>query len=391
MKRLVRVGLLVNHCYSFYRGVLQGIRAFSDLHPDWMFMPLREDRGKLMWYGPEPPDGILASVHTPQLAKAVRNWRGPLVNVSSVLPNLPWPRVVPDGAQIAQMAAEHLLQLGLRNFGFVGHPQHLYSLEREAAFREALKAAGAEVSCFHARPEHRFEPHAEIRSLDRRVEKWLARLPKPAGIMVPTDFWGVELTEACRQLGVLIPDDVAIIGVSNDDLYAEFSRPPLSSIVLPTKRIGYEAAALLDRLLHGNRPPTRPLLFAPTHVHVRRSTDVLAIDDPVVRTAIRLIRERAHTGISVDDIVREVHTSRRPLERRFRRCRGSGVAEEIRRAHLARSQQLLAESDLTMEAVARQSGFESARHMAAVYRRELQIAPSEYRRTSRPFPAAMTE
>jgi LacI family transcriptional regulator len=386
MERLVRIGLLVNHCHAFYRGILQGIRVHADLHPEWTFMPLREEMGKLKWYGSEPPKGILASVHTPQLAKAVRNWRGPLVNVSSVLHGLPWPRVVPDNQQISRMAAEHLLARGLRNFGFVGHPEHLYSLEREAAFCATLKLACADVSCFHARRDHPYEPHAEIRSLDRRIEAWLSDLPKPAGIMVPTDFWGVELTEACRQLNVHIPDDVAIIGVSNDDLYTEFSRPPLSSIALPTKKIGYEAAALLHRLMKGKRPPARPVLIPPTHVHVRRSTDVLAIDDPIVIAAARLIRERAHLPLSIDDLLREIHLSRRPLERRFRKCLGRGVVEEIRRAHLERSQRLLAETDLTMEAVARQSGFDSARHMAAVYRREVGIAPSEYRGRSRRNP-----
>jgi LacI family transcriptional regulator len=349
-----------------------------------MFMPLREELGKLKWYGSEPPHGIIASIHTPQLAKAVRNWHGPLVNVSSVLHDLPWPRVAPDSAAIARMAAEHLLQRGLRNFAFVGHPEHLYSVEREAGFRIALKSAGAEVSCFHARRDHPYEPHAEIRSLDRRVEAWLADLPKPVGIMTPTDFWGVELTEVCRQLDVLIPDEVAIIGVSNDDLYVEFSRPPLSSVALPTKNIGFEAAALLDRLIKKKRPPARPILIGPTHVHIRRSTDILAIEDPVVLAASRLIRERAHLRLSVEDILREVHLSRRPLERRFRKCLGRGVVEEIRHARLERSQRLLVESDLNMEAIARRSGFESARHMASVYRREVGVAPSDYRERSRP-------
>lgn len=386
MERLVRIGLLVNHCHAFYRDILQGIRAYADLHPKWAFMPLREESGKLKWYGSEPPRGIVASIDTAPLAKAVRNWHRPLVNVASVLQDLPWPRVAPDCEQIARMAADHLQARGLRNFGFVGHPDHLYSLEREAAFRATLKAAGAEVSCFHARRDHPYDPHAEIRSLDRRIEAWLSDLPKPAGIMVPTDFWGLELTEACRQLAVLIPDEVAIIGVSNDDLYTEFSRPPLTSVALPTKKIGYEAAALLDRLIKGQRAPARPVLIAPTHVHVRRSTDVLAIDDPIVIAAARLIRERAHLPLSIDEVLREVHLSRRPLERRFRKCLGRGVVEEIRRAHLERSQRLLAETELTMEAVARKSGFDSARHMAAVYRREVGIAPREYRERSRPNP-----
>lgn len=383
MERLVRIGLLVNHCHAFYRNILQGIRDYADLHPEWLFMPLREESGKLRWYGSEPPSGIIASIHTPALAKALRSWQSPLVNVSSVLHDSPFPRVVPNGEAISRMAAAHLLERGLRNFGFVGHPDHLYSVEREASFCAALKAAGANVSCFHARRDHPFRPHAEIQRLDRRIEAWLSDLPKPAGIMVATDFWGVELTEACRQVEVRIPEDVAIIGVGNDDLYTEFSRPSLSSVVLPTRKIGYEAAALLDRLLMGRRPPARPILIEPTRIHVRQSTDVLAIDDPVVKAAARFIRDRAHVAISVDDVLHEICLSRRPLERRFRQSLTRGVAEEIRRAHLDRSQRLLAETHLSMEAVARQSGFEGARHMAAVYRRELGLSPSRYRERSR--------
>jgi LacI family transcriptional regulator len=380
MKRLVRIGLLVNHCHGFYRHILQGIRSYADLHPEWLFVQLRQEKGNLKWSGPEPPKGMVASIHTPELAKSLRRWRGPVVNVSSVLPDLPWPRVVPDGAAISRMAAEHLLDRGLRSFGFVGHPEHVYSVEREAPFCAVLTAAGASVS---ARRDHPFEPHAEIHKLDRRIAVWLRGLPKPAGIMVATDFWGVELTEACRQLEVRIPEDVAIIGVSNDDLYTEFSRPPLSSVVLPTKKIGYEAAKLLDRLMAGRRPPARPVLIPPTHVHVRSSTDVLAIDDPMVIAAVRFIRERSHLPIGIDDVLREVHVSRRPLERRFRRFLGRGVAEEIRRVHLERSRQLLADTNLNMNAVARQSGLESARHLAAIYRREIGTSPTAFRQRHR--------
>jgi LacI family transcriptional regulator len=215
------------------------------------------------------------------------------------------------------------------------------------------------------------------------VRRWLRSLPKPVGVFVPNDLWGVQVGEACRQVELRVPEDVAILGVGNDDLYCELTRPPLSSIIVPAEQIGYEAAALLDRLLSGGKPPREPILLSPIGVATRRSTEVLAIDDPDVVAAVRYIREHAHLPLRVSDVLRQVPSGRRTLERRCRRALGWGLGEEIRRTHLEQARRLLATTDLPIKALATQAGFSDYCHMAVAFRKELGTSPSAYRQQIR--------
>lgn len=305
------------------------------------------------------------------------------MNVSSVLPDLRYPRVAADGVQISRLVARHLRERGLKHFAFVGHPRHVYSFEREQAFRAALRDVGTEVSCFNSRPDQPFEEHGHFGYLDRRAEKWLLNLPKPVGIMAANDRFGVELTEVCQLASVLVLDQAAIVDVSNDSLYAGFSRPPLSSVVLPSEKIGYEAAALLDRLLAGQRPPRAPLLFPPSGVAARRSSDILAIDDPDVIAAVRFIREHAHAATRIADVAEHISVGRRTLERRFLRSLGRSLGDEIRCSHLDRACRLLAETNTSIKALAEQAGYANAGHLGAAFRKKLGLSPTAYRRQQR--------
>jgi LacI family transcriptional regulator len=157
----------------------------------------------------------------------------------------------------------------------------------------------------------------------------------------------------------------------------------LSSVIVPAERIGYEAAALLERMLSGERPPAEPILLPPPGVVTRRSTEVLAIDDPHVTAAVRFIREHAHLSVQVADVFDQVPVGRRWLERAFRKVLGRGIWAEIRRVHLERAKRLLTETDLSIEALAVQSGFSDFRHLAVVFRKELGLSPTAYRRQVR--------
>ncbi len=383
MSHIIRVGLLFNYTYSFYRNVLRGVRQFAGTRPRWVFMPVLARGRRLVWRGRHAPDGVLASINTPELAKAAAHWRGPLVNVSAVIEGLPFPRVAVDNAAIGRLAAEHLLEHGLKHLAFVGHPRYLFSQERERAFRMTADEAGLQVACFYTRSDRHFEPYAQQWYLDRRIDRWLQSLPKPVGIFVAGDLLGAELTAICRELELRVPEDVSLIGVDNDDLYCELALTPLSSVIVNAKRVGYEAGALLDRLMAGTGAPSEPITVPPLGIHARRSSEAMAIDDIDVVTAVRFIRENAHRPIGVDDILRIVDVSRRALEKRFKRALGHSLGKEINRVRIQRAQRLLAETDLPMPEIAANSGFSSARHLAAVFRRELDGSPTEYRKQSR--------
>ena len=156
-----------------------------------------------------------------------------------------------------------------------------------------------------------------------------------------------------------------------------------STAPIPAERIGYEAAALLDRLLAGARPPQQPLLLPPTRLVTRQSSDVVALDDADVAAALRIMRAHAHLPLCVADVLREVPVSRRALERRFRRALHRGLGDEIRRVHVERAKDLLASTELPVANVAERSGFSSSSHLCVVFRRDTGQTPTEFRRQVR--------
>jgi LacI family transcriptional regulator len=381
--KLLRIGLAVNHSFSYYRGVLRGIAHYAETRPHWLLTSIVPEQQSLQILDRFRPVGLIASVHLKSLVKALSSWRRPVVNVSAVLPGLRFPRVGVDNAGVGQLAAAHFLERGLRHFGFVGPPDHVYSSERRAAFCKAVQEAGYSVHCHHTPARVPIDPHNRRWDLGPCADRWLRSLPRPVGVFVPSDDWGVQVSEACRQLRLRVPEDVALLGVDDDDLDCELTRPRLSSVVVPAERIGYEAAALLDRMLAGEKPPAGQILVPPTGVATRRSTEVLAIDDPNVVAAVRFIRENAHLPLRVTDVLKEVMVGRRTLERGCQAALGWCVGEEIRRAHLELARRLLSRTDLPMKVVAEKSGFSDFRHMAVVFRQVLGMPPTAYRRQAR--------
>jgi LacI family transcriptional regulator len=382
MKQL-RIGLVFTHTFAYYRRVLRGIRRYVEARPQWLFTSLTPQPEGVRVPGRFRPDGLIATVNTEQLAQTLSSWRRPVVNVSAVLPGLRFPRVGVDNAGVGRLAAAHFLERGLSRFGFIGPPDYLFATERGVAFCEAVREAGHAAACYEGQAHLSYDPLGQRWDLTPAVRRWLRALPKPVGVFVPNDLWGVQVAEECRRADLRVPEDVALLGVDNDDLYCELTRPPLSSIILPAEQVGYEAAALLERLLAGKAPPREPILLPPTGVATRRSSEVLAVDDEDVVAAVRFIREHAHLPLRVADVLRQVPVARRTIERRCRVVLGRGLGQEIRRAHLELARRLLAVTDLPLKVLAEQAGFSDFRHMAVVFRQELGLTPSAYRRRMR--------
>jgi len=370
------------HSLDFYRDILRGVKTFAVERPDWVFTPIAPESRAIELARPLRCDGYLAHVFTRPLAKVLLALRKPVVNVAGVLPELPLPRVVVDHAEVGRLAARHMLERGVRQFGFVGYSRHEFSVQRESGFREEVEASGYGVTTFHERTQSAQEPTG-LWIWNQPLINWLGALPKPVGILASNDVQGAQVSEYCRQLRLLVPDQVAIVGVDDDDLLCELSRPSLSSIALPGERIGYEAALLLDKWLRGSLPRKTVVTLPPAGVVVRQSSDLLAVPDPYVSTAVRFIREHAHFEIHVKDVLREVAIARRALERRFRKWLQRSIADEIRRAHIERSKQLLLTTDLPMASVASMAGLPDGRQLSILFRRATGITPSAFRRRFR--------
>jgi LacI family transcriptional regulator len=344
-----------------------------------VLVPLDTERVTPELLAAAQPRGLIASVLTEGLSKLLQGLRQPLVNVASVVPGLPFPQVRVDHRLVGQAAAEHLRNCGLQHFAFVGNAHHLYSTEREAGFRDALTAVGHAADHFYERHARSYRQRGRLLVVDERLRRWLQALPKPVGIFAGHDVWALQVVEACRLAGLRVPEDVAVVGADNDDLLCELARPSLSSVIVPAERVGYEAAALLDRLLAGDKPPREPVLIPPPGVVGRKSSDVLAIDDPVVAQAVRFLRDSAHLPLRVSDVLRAVPVSRRVLERRFRAVLERGLAAEIRRLHVEKAKQLLAKSELPMQTIAERCGFSSQYQFSRAFRREVGMTPTDFR------------
>ena len=377
--RPTNIGLVFLHTLAYYRRALRGVWRYAIARPQWELTPIIPDASALQASSRFRPDGLIVTANTPQIIDALSGWRRPAVNVSAVIPGQRFPCVGVNNIEVGRMAAAHFLESGLQHFAFVGPPNQIFSSERQVAFCDAVAAAGSTAACYVSRVPQQFDPLGLHWDLEVDVQRWLRRLPKPVGVFTPNDLWGVQVLMACRRAGLRVSEEVSVLGVDNDSLYCEMTRPALSSVIIPAEQIGFEAVALLERLLDGERPPSDPLLLPPIGVHRRRSTEILAIEDEQVAAAVRFIRLHAGRAIQVEDVLRQVPIGRRTLERRFRTLLGRGLASEIEQTHLALARRLLAETDLSMQAVATESGFQDYRHMARVFRRQLDTTATGYR------------
>ncbi|MGQ0635939.1 MAG: substrate-binding domain-containing protein [Planctomycetaceae bacterium] len=388
--RVIRIGLILTHSFAYCRGVVRGVREFAELRPDWVLVPVAPEPRAVRAFARVRPAGVIAHVFTEATAQAVRRLRKPFVNVSGMMRVPLTPRVGNDDVVCGRMAAQHLVDRGLRHFGFVGSADHCYGIDRERGFRQAIEAAGHKVGAYHDLPHQPQDLVGRMWLQDRVVGRWVASLPRPVGLFASDDAWGLQLTEVCRQFGLRVPEDVSIVGVENDELLCNLARPTLSTVQLSSRQVGLAAARLLDRMLRGRAPPREPLLVRPARVVSRRSSDVLAIDDADVASAVRFIRDNAHRPLHIRDVLAQVPVSRRSLERRFRAALGRSMLDEIRRVHVERACRLLTETDFPVPVIAEACGFSDAKQLWLVFRQSLERTPSEYRRTMR-NPAEVAE
>jgi LacI family transcriptional regulator len=199
--------------------------------------------------------------------------------------------------------------------------------------------------------------------------------------MTCNDVRGQHVLDACGLVRAHVPDEIAVVGVDNAETLCELSNPPLSSVMPNAERIGFESAALLDRLMAGESAPTLNLLIEPVEVVTRRSSDVFAVEDTLVARAMRFIREHACQGIKVADVLRESHCSRSVLERRFRESLGRSPQVELRTIQLRRVKELLVETDWTLARIAEAVGIEHPEYLSVIFKRDTGQTPSQFRQT----------
>jgi LacI family transcriptional regulator len=382
-----RVALLIESSRSYGRELLMGIAKYVRIHGPWSVEFQEGDPGEHFpkWFGRWKWDGIIARVSTPAMAEVIRRTGVPVVDLSGSLPEAGFPRIRSDEQAVGRLAAEHLLERGFKNFAFCGFNGTDWSDLRRASFEQRVSLAGFACQAFEnpGSPESiatsDYEEHGERH--ERDLMGWLQDLPKPCGLMACNDARGRQVLNCCREVGVAVPDEVAVVGVDKDEIFCELSDLPLSSVILNTQQIGFEAAALLARLMAGERADAASILVKPMGVMTRQSTDVLAIDDRHIAAALKYIREQACDGLDVEAILKVIPLSRSVLERRFSQILGISPKAEILRVRLDRVCRLLTESDLPLAEVALKAGFEHPEYMSRLFKKKMGITPGEFRKS----------
>ncbi|HOD82184.1 MAG TPA: DNA-binding transcriptional regulator [Phycisphaerae bacterium] len=326
-------------------------------------------------------DGIIARV-TPQLAEAARRAGVPVVNVWTSSPVLDVPLVLPDFAAAGRMAAEHLIGRGFRHFGFLGFTRQRSNKTSRQAFEAAVAGAGFSCSSLTVPPSYAERP-GHWGTFNDRLDQWIAAWQRPIGVYVTYDLLCRYLACACLRAGVRIPTEAALVGTHNEPLICAHPEPSLTSIELGYQRVGYRAAELLDQMMDGTPTPVEEILIEPAALLPRQSTDVLAVDDPLVALALRFASEHGHERIKVGDVAAAVHVTRRTLERRFRAVLGRSIRDEIVRLRIERAKRLLAQGRTPIKRLASEAGFRDDMQMCTEFKRLEGITPSEYRRQRR--------
>lgn len=382
LPRKRRVALLVAGWNQYGRGIIEGVWQHAE-NNHWMLemQPAAADGSTQIpegWQG----DGIIATVHSRELASRLTAYRVPVVNVSGArLAGVDFPRVTSNAQAVVELAVRHLLEKQLPRVAFCGEPHKPFLDFWTDAYLKIAAKHGLTPTVYT--PAKRLAAGAGLEAHSRERTRWLAGLPKPIGIIGWDTITCRHVASSCELAGIEIPEQAAIISLSTEDLLGRTLHPPISGVDIPVQRIGYEAANLLGKLMHGTGRKTTEILLEPLGITTRQSTDLFACDDPKVRQVMRFIKENASRGIQVDDVLRAVPIARRTLERRFKAMLGHSPAEEIRRTKIEKVRRLLTDTDMAVPEIAEACGFAYAEHMIPLFAKYHQATPAAFRRNLR--------
>lgn len=372
--------LLLGAARGFDQGLLSGIARYASLHGPWTFYRephayfVRPDKTTLQELKAWKPDGavcparrldLIQPLRVPTIALDLNEYEGKI------------PGVISDDLTAGRIAAEHLLQLGFREFAYCGFESMRWSRDRSAAYSQTIAAAGFSVNVYRSR-YRRAVPWAKEEPL---ITDWLNRLPKPIGLFCANDDRSANILESCRALGFGVPEDIAVIGVDDDPFVCDLANPPLSSVAMASERAGYEVAELLHAMIQRKvKMAGQRILATAVGVSARQSTDVVMVRDADVRTALQFIRENVNRPIQVRDVVRATNLSHRTLNDRFHLECGSSILKQLTNHRINQISRLLRETELSIVEISRIVGFDSDHHFARYFRRATQLSPQEYRR-----------
>lgn len=381
---MFKIILLSDFAEEYGKNLLRGIARYSKDHGPWTFcrMPAyyRDTigiDGILAWAREWKADGIIGQFYNNDEVRRFKKANIPLIAQDYKERLRDVPNITGAYKEAGRMAAEYFMKKGFKNFAFYGFKNIVWSRERAEGFKERLKEAGYDVHLYERMDSRATDLwHYKPSTLTR----WLKSLPKPVALMTCDDNLGNHITEASRQIKIKIPDEIAVLGVDNDEMLCDLSDPPLSSIDLDTEKCGYEAARLMHKMIDQGCGKFDDIVVQPTQVVSRMSTDIFASADKYIVEALRYIHENLDKNLKVNQVLKEVPMSRRSLEKRFVMTTGYPVYEYIYNKRIEKFTQKLLETDMTIFEIALDLGLSDSKNIARQFKQVKGLTPVAYRK-----------
>jgi len=385
MKKRVLVWLTLGNRVG--RDVFRGIYQYARLHsPQWEITHVERIQTELDKVLSWEYDGLIGPFNHQAAAEAANSAYYPFcINLHGAKPFNRLPQVGTSDHDIGVVAADYFLDHRFENFGYFGNPGLRLSDERWEGYRQRLAAHGKTAVQLTA-PETVWSQDEPLDYWDwirPALKDWLLEQPRPFALFMENDACAGLLYEVCQKNNLIIPNDIVLLGVNDEDIFCHNKNPPLSSIQVPSRLAGYRAAQMLDHIFKTRKPPRKSLFLEPGSVAERASTVLFNIPDPQLVKALYFITENASNRIRVDQIARAAGLSRRVLEKRFRTFLHCSPQAEVRRAKIEIAKNALRETDLTLEQIAEMAGMVSGNYLSQTFKKMIGQTPGSYRRNFR--------
>lgn len=380
---MYKIILLLDFAEEYSKSLMKGINTYSKEVGPWIFcrMPLfhRETvgiDGILKWALEWGADGIIGQLYNDKDIEKVVQAGIPVIAQDFKERFAEIPNITGAYHETGQLGADYFLKKGFINFAFYGFSDIVWSRERSEGFEKRIESAGHKVHYF----EHKKARSSELWYYKpSSLSRWLKSLPKPIGLMACDDNQGQHITEACRHVGIRIPEEVAVLGVDNDVMICDLSDPPLSSIALDVEKGGYDAARLLEHLIIHGITDYHDIVVKPMQVITRHSTDIYATNDDHIASSLKFIHQNIDKNLHVDEVVKQVPLSRRALEKRFLEITGYPVYKYIFNLRIEKFTQKLLDTDMSVFEIALDMGLTDSKNIARQFRQVKGCNPSVYR------------
>ena len=383
-----RVAVLIETSRGYGRSLCEGIADFAQGIGTWVFEGGGESWQTRVGELAGRVDGVIARIPNVRMAQALTGLRVPVVDLYRWQKYPRISSVDADHASIGHLAAEWFIERRFRNFAFCGYNGAPFSDLRQKGFAAGVSGHGFACSVYHEATDDPEQLAQMILQAERygtppdhdRMVAWLKTLPLPIALLGCHDIRAYQVIALCKELGLLVPHDVAVMGVDNDRLLCGFSNPMLTSVEPDAYRIGWLGAQSLSGLmLRGRRARGQHTLVPPLRVVERASTECEPVEPHWLSEALRFIRQAIPNGVNADEVIRHVGFSHTQVEKTFVNVLGCTVHQEISRLRMREACRLLMETTCSAAEISQQTGFSSPQYFNRLFHHEFQVTPLEYR------------